>query len=56
MITFPNTHTKHISSSIAKVGGLLYQNKIRTSAHPPVSPLERDWINVTYKAYNLDNK
>ncbi len=54
MITFPNTHSKHISSSIAKVGRLLYQNKIQTSAHPPLSLLEHDWIN--YKAYNLHNK
>ncbi len=58
MITFSNTHKKQISSSIAKakVGRLLYQNKIQTSAHPPLSPLERDWINVTYKAYHLHNK
>ncbi len=35
MIAFPNTHkhTKHISPSIAKVGRLLYQNQIQTSAH-----------------------
>ncbi len=52
MITFPNTHTKRIRSSIAKVGRLLYQNKIQTSAHLPQSPLERNWINITYKAYN----
>ncbi len=36
MITFPNTDTKHISSSIGKVGRLLYQNQIQTSAHPPL--------------------
>ncbi len=55
MITFPNTHSKHISSSIAKVGRLLYQNKIQTSAHPP---LRHRWntTELTYKAYNLHNK
>ncbi len=36
MITFPNTHIKHISSSIAKVGRLLYQNLIQTPAHLPL--------------------
>ncbi len=36
MITFHNTHTKHTSSSIAKVGWLLYQNKIQTSTHQPL--------------------
>ncbi len=34
MIKFP--YTKHISSSIAEIGRLLYQNQIQTSAHPPL--------------------
>ncbi len=28
------THTKLISSSIVKIGRLLYQNQIQNSAHP----------------------
>ncbi len=36
MITFPNTHTKHISYNIAKFGRLLYQNKTQTSAQLPL--------------------
>ncbi len=39
--------TKHIRSSIAKVG---YFIKIKHKHQLSVSPLERDWINVTYKA------
>ncbi len=44
----------HICSSFAKIGRLLFQNQISTPAS--VSLLESDWINITYKAYNLHNK
>ncbi len=49
------TRTKHISSSVAKVGTLSKSNT-NISAPASVSPLEGDWIQITYKAYNLHNK
>ncbi len=57
MITFPNTHTtQHLSSSIAKVGWLLYQNKMETNLRTRLGWNGWNATEVTYKAYNLHNK